>query len=292
MPLRHVRPFAAACTLALAACQPHEPVATYTTEEFREPCVSYYTDSDEVASRGTLVQLDVTLRYRTTNTFSTGSGNGATQVEAEAVVEASSSQLACRWDRDGGAAYYEVRRDAVDGAKPFPGRANGTARLSGFNETRADGVIVREEADISGPVEHMAVGSITNRDGSDVPICVGLEFDAPMRGQARMVYTGGGLRKEEPIQPGSIVSDSYSAIATRSYGDGIHRFRSQSLTVCTGKEETGLAVGVEPAAGLVIGADDRLWQRSGPWGRHMSGPREKRTVDFSMRIVEPQLPFE
>src|SRR5690606_34955916 len=137
MPLRHVRPFAAACTLALASCQPHEPVATYTTEEFREPCVSYYTDSDEVASRGTLVQLDVTLRYRTTNTFSTGSGNGATQVEAEAVVEASSSQLACRWDRDGGAAYYEVRRDAVDGAKPFPGRANGTARLSGFNETRA-----------------------------------------------------------------------------------------------------------------------------------------------------------
>lgn len=257
----------------------------------QDVCVSFYADSDEVADRGRLVQLDITLRYQATRASRLTPDGARMELDAESLLEGKASQLACAWDLEGGAVRYELER--VDGDEPraFPATYEGTARLSGFRETEADGATVREEVDMTGPLEALVLRDVGVRENADSEVCVILSFDAPLRGTSLQRFTAPGIQREEPMDPSALVLDGYSALSPETYDGGDHRFLDQSFSICTGEEPTDIAQFSGPR-GLSISPDGRVWQRSGVWQRHPSGPAEQRTLDFRMRVVAPTLPLD
>jgi len=252
------------------------------------PCVSYYADSDEIAGRGQLVQLDIMLRYGATRSVRTG-GDGVSMVlDAESRVEGSASQLACAWDTVEGGVRYELVRTDGEESQPFTSTHTGSAQLAGSRVTQADGATIREEVDMTGPLESLRVKSLGPWEGAGTEACVVLSFDAPLRGRSLLRATAPGLQREESMDPSGLVLDGYSALSPRTYDGGDHRFLDQSFAICPGQESD--APGHHgPPRGLTVSDDGRLWQRSGSWQRHPSGPVEQRTVDFTLRVVPPVL---
>lgn len=255
------------------------------------PCVSLYADSDEVAARGRLVQLDITLRYQATRTGRIDGSDTRMSLDAESLVEGTASQLACAWDMDGGAVRYELDRVDGDATRAFPGKHAGSVRLSGTRVTEANGATVREEVDMSGPLALLVVRDVGIRETPDADVCVILAFDAPLQGRSLQTVTAPGIRREEPMNPSGLVLDGYSALSPRTFDGGDHRFANESFAICTGKESTKAGHIGQPK-GLSISDDGLTWRRRGAWLRHASAPAEQRTIDFTMRVVRPTLPLE
>lgn len=67
--------------LALTACSDpldaNAPVVNERADAEGGPCISYYADSDEVADRGRLVQLDFSLRVTATRSARAGGASGS-----------------------------------------------------------------------------------------------------------------------------------------------------------------------------------------------------------------------
>lgn len=252
------------------------------------PCVSYYADSDEVAGRGRLVQLDISLDFRATRDGRMGSGDTSMVLEAQSQVEGTASQLACAWDMGHGGVRYELVRAGGDDVAPFAHRHAGRARLSGHRVMQADGATVREEVDVAGALEDLRVVDMGLWEGPGTEGCVVLAFDAPLRGRSLRRIAAPGVQREEPMAPSELVLDGYSALSPRTYSGGDHRFLDQSFAICTGEEGSGPGQ-YGPPGGLTISDDGLVWQRSGRWQRHPSGKSEQRTVDFTLRVVPPSL---
>ena len=253
------------------------------------PCVSFYADSDEVADRGRLVQLDVTLRYQASRSERAGGGDASMALDAQSHVQGTASQLACAWDTGDGGVRYELVRPDED-APPFASTHDGSAQLTGSRVTQADGATLREEVDVSGPLEALHVVDLGPWQGPGVEACVILSFDAPLRGRSLMHVTGPGVQREEPMDPSGLVLDGYSALSPKTYESGDHRFVDQSFAICTAEEASPGQYG--PPGGLTISDDGLLWQRSGQWRHHPSAPVEQRMVDFTLRVVPPRLQQE
>lgn len=273
-----------------AAPDADKPVAEERGNLDPGPCVSYYADSDEIAGRGRLVQLDFSMRYAANRSGRTGGGDTSMVLDAQSLVEGKGSQLACAWATPYGGVRYELLRTDGDEARPFPGTHSGTAMLKGTRVTQADGATIREEVDMSGTLETLRVVDLGPWEGADTRTCVVLWFDAPLRGRSLMRISAPGLQREEPMNPGGLV-DGYSALSPTTYNGGDHRFLDQAFSICTGEQAQGLG-SYEPPAGLTVSGDGRVWQRSGPWTQHASGPLEQRTVDFSLRVVPPTLALD
>jgi len=255
------------------------------------PCVSYYADSDEIAERGRLVQLDISFRYGATRSARMGGGADSMTLDAKSTVEGTASQLACAWDEEGGVVRYDLSRSDGDDGRPFPGQHAGTAQLSGTRLTRADGVTIREDVDVSGALEMLRVVDLGTWGGTETDACVVLAFDVPLRGRSQMHVSGQGVQREEPMDPSGLVLDGYSALSPTTYDGGNHRFLDHAFSICTGRESTDPGQS-GPPDGMTVSQDGRLWQRSGPWQGHVSGPTEHRTVDFSLRVVPPTLKLD
>lgn len=254
------------------------------------PCVSYYADSDEIAGRGRLVQLDFSMRYAATRSHRVGGGDTSIVLDAQSQVEGKGSQLACAWDTPYGGVRYELVRTDGDEARPLPSTHSGTAMLKGTRVTQADGGTVREEVDMGGTMEAFRVVGLGPWEGADTRTCAMLWFDAPLQGRSLMRISAPGLQREEPMNPGALV-DGYSALSPETYNSGDHRFVDQAFSICSGEPAQGLA-NYEPPAGMTISDDGQVWQRSGPWTQHASGPLEQRTVDFTLRVVPPTLALD
>ena len=252
------------------------------------PCISYYADSDEVAARGRLVQLDITLDFRATRAGRMGGGDASMTLEAQSQVEGSASQLACAWDTGEGGVRYDLVRTDGEEAPPFASRHAGSARLSGQRITQADGATVLEEVDMAGSLEDLRVVDLGPWEGPGTEGCVILAFDAPLRGRSLMRINAPGVQREEPMDPSGLVLDGYSALSPKTYSGGDHRFLDQAFAICTGEEASGPGQ-YGPPGGLAISDDGLVWQRTGPWQRHASAPVEQRTVDFTLRVVPPVL---
>lgn len=287
----------AACALVLAACQPepantsrgHDPdPGTENVAATDAACTTHYAGSGEIASTGELVQLDVTFRLHATRSGAREANDTSISLDAESVVEGKSSQLACLWEReDGSPGLFDLKPLGDAAETRFPRKAEGHARLAGARNLHANGMTVREEVDVSGALETLIVKSIGVRDRHDSDTCVILGFDVPMRGRSVRTITAPGINREEAINPSGLVSDSYSAMSPDSSGGGNHHFAAASFAICTGEEaERPTPTGDRPL-GLSISSDGRVWQRSGTWSNHLSGPNEKRVVDFTMRVVPP-----
>lgn len=250
-------------------------------------CVTY-SGSGEVSARGRLVQLDVAFRYAGSRSGELSAQDVHMRLDAEAVVEASSSQLACAWDQvDGSPVVYDLRRGDGDGRVRFPVQAQGTARLAGTRVLQDANSRGEERVDVSGPVEVLEVMQIGRRNEGDRDVCVIVSFDAPLHGSSIRTITAPGIRRQEEVAPSALVSDGYSMLSPRSFGDGDHRFLNQSFAICTGQDG-----GQGPPRGLSISPDGLLWTRSGAWTGHASGPNERRTVDFTLRVVPPTLALD
>lgn len=255
------------------------------------PCVSYYADSEEVADRGRLVQLDITFRYGATRSARIGGGANSMTLDAQSRVEGTASQLACAWEGDDGTVSYDLARTDGDEERPFPARHQGTAQLSGMRVTRADGATVHEEVDVTGPLEMLQVMDLGPPDGTDAEACVILAFEAPLRGRSQLRLTAPGVQREEAMDPSALVLDGYSALSPKTYDGGDHRFLDHAFAICAGQEDTGIGQ-FGPPKGMTVSDDGRLWQRRGVWQRHASGPTEQRTVEFTLRVVPPTLPLD
>jgi hypothetical protein len=249
--------------------------------------VSYYADSDEIADRGRLVQLDITLRYQATRSARIGGGDATMVLDAQSRVEGTASQLACAWDTVEGGVRYELE-PVGDEARSFASTHAGTAQLSGSRVTQADGVTIREEVDVAGPMEVLRVVDLGPWEGPGTDTCAILSFDVPLRGTSVMRATGPGVQREEAMDPSGLVLDGYSALSPKTYNGGDHRFLDQSFAVCTGQETREPGQYGSPGR-LAISDDGHLWQRSGSWQGHPSQPVEERTVDFTLRVVPPTL---
>src|SRR5690606_33001488 len=101
--------------LAVAGCGTSDPDSSGADERSDPdsgPCVTYYADSNEVADRGQLVQLDFTFRYAATRSMRAGDGDTTMELDAQSQLEGTASQLACAWDTvEGGVRYDLVRND-------------------------------------------------------------------------------------------------------------------------------------------------------------------------------------
>lgn len=291
-----LRAAAAACALALAlaACQPDgadprgaQDPDTVTPDVLADnACVTRWAGGNEISSVGELVQLDVTFRLQANRSGSVGAGDTSMRLEAESLVEGTSSQLACLWkQRNGSPDKIDLKRR--EGA-PFPRLAQGSAMLAGVRTMQGEAMTAQEEVDVSGPLEILAVQGIDVRDTQESPACVHLAFEAPLQGRSVRIVTAPGIRQEEKINPSDLVLDGYSVLSPGSFGADDHRFLDHSFSICTGEAVQGPTAGADVPRGLSISPDGRLWQRNGVWRNHASGPAETRVIDFSMRVVPPR----
>lgn len=278
--------------LAVAGCGTSDPDSSGADERSdldSGPCVTYYADSNEVADRGQLVQLDFTFRYAATRSMRAGDGDTTMELDAQSQLEGTASQLACAWDTVEGGVRYDLVRNDGDEPQPFAGTHTGTAQLKGMRVTRADGATIHEEVDMAGPLASLRVAQLGPWEPGDSHMCAILAFDAPIRGKSVMRIFAPGHQREEPMDPSGLVLDGYSALSPTTYDGGDHRFLDVGFAVCTDEVAPG---GSGPPGGLTISDDGLVWQRSGPWERHASAPLEQRTVDFTLRVVPPTLSLE
>ena len=293
--------FAAIVSLgALAACgvvetddtEAADAPDTVASGEASEACSGIDAETGELLPYGDLIQVDLQLRYEASrhNEFSADDVSWLSDVASS--VDGTSSQLACMSERYG---YTQFRfRPYRDRQRPaFPVVTHGTAWLKGSRTHQASGATILEEADISGPLERLAIDTITVRDQTNADeVCVMLEFFAPLSGSAVRTITAPGLSRREDIDPDVLVGDSYSAMSVRSYDGDTHEFGSGGLTICAGTEDpTDRVVGYVPPDGLQISPDEKVWTRDGPWAGHLSGPAEKRSIHFRMEIVPRTLDY-
>ena len=96
---------------ALAACGQRDGANTpedagdrrvSTQDGPQDACVTRYANSNEVADRGRLVQLDITLRYQASRAGRITPGDARMQLDAQSLLEGKASQLACAWDMETG----------------------------------------------------------------------------------------------------------------------------------------------------------------------------------------------
>jgi len=250
-------------------------------------CVTYYADSNEVSSRGRLVQLDVTFAYTASRSGSTNAGDASMTLDARSRLEGRSSQLACAWDTGHGGVRYELRRRGDD-EPPFASTHAGTAQLAGSRVMQANGMTSHEEVDVTGTLERLRVVDLGPWEGPRTDTCAILAFDVPLRGKSIRRISAPGVQREEEMNPSDLVLDGYSALSPTTYSGGDHRFLEQSFPICTAQESTARG-DYGPPGGMTISEDGLVWQRSGPWRQHAGGPREQRTVEFTLRVVPPTL---